>query len=521
MRVWSLRVGQKLAGTVVVGALSAIAMSGVALVGNQRVADHGLAVVAAQRAQALVLQLDTRSSELKVDAYKALVRPKPADELSELADDTDTPKQMLAELAKLGLEGQGAAEIAALDATYADYIGKVDAFVHAAISDQVATRAKWEEIQKDNSMVDDAVDAAKVALADRIDSESATAAAIGTRTVTMICVAAVVALAVQILVWLALSRLVVRPLGQLTRALQQLRDGDLTATVEARSGDEIGEMACALGETVEGLRQSIGLIATTGEELQHASDELSGISNRIGVSAGNATQRAGEVSTAAAGVSDNIGTVAAGAEQMSASIHEIAANASRAQEVADEAVQAAAATSASVNRLGESSSQIGDVVKAITAIAEQTNLLALNATIEAARAGESGKGFAVVATEVKELAQETARATGDISARVDAIQADTTGAIEAIEAITDVIERISAFQTTIAAAVEEQTATTNEMTRNVATVAGSSAGIAGTLDGIAAASEDTTQRVDDAMRTAARIRSASGRLEELVGRFTR
>src|SRR4029079_18201927 len=122
-------------------------------------------------------------------------------------------------------------------------------------------------------------------------------------------------------------------------------------------------------------------------------------------------------------------------------------------------------------RLGESSTAIGNVVKVITSIAEQTNLLALNATIEAARAGDAGKGFAVVASEVKDLAQETARATEDISRRVDAIQTDTEGAVTAIDQISQVISRINEFQTTIASAVEEQTATTSEMNRSVSEAA--------------------------------------------------
>ncbi len=149
-------------------------------------------------------------------------------------------------------------------------------------------------------------------------------------------------------------------------------------------------------------------------------------------------------------------------------------------------------TNATVSSLGESSAEIGNVVKVITSIAEQTNLLALNATIEAARAGEAGKGFAVVANEVKELAQETARATEDIARRVEAIQSDTTGAVDAINRISAIIERINDFQTTISSAVEEQTATTAEMSRNATEASTGAVQIAKNIAGVAQAARDTT-----------------------------
>ena len=178
--------------------------------------------------------------------------------------------------------------------------------------------------------------------------------------------------------------------------------------------------------------------------------------------------QAGVVSGAADEVSRNVQTVAAGAEEMGASIREIAHSANEAARVA---VAGGRPWSTRPTRPSPSSApssqEIGNVVKVITSIAEQTNLLALNATIEAARAGEAGKGFAVVANEVKELAQETARATEDIARRVEAIQADTTGAVEAIGEISTIITSINDYQLTIASAVEEQTATTNEMSRNV------------------------------------------------------
>jgi methyl-accepting chemotaxis protein len=237
----------------------------------------------------------------------------------------------------------------------------------------------------------------------------------------------------------------------------------------------------------------------------------------------NAEQAAGRadvVSAAAEQVSRNVQTVATGAEQMGASIREIAQNATDAARVAADAVQAAQLTNDAVSKLGASSQEIGNVVKVITSIAQQTNLLALNATIEAARAGEAGKGFAVVAHEVKDLAQETAKATDDISARISAIQTDTAGAVEAIEQITLVIAKINDYQNTIAAAVEEQTATTREMSRSVNEAAIGTSEIAENITGVAQAAAATSSGVVDSQRAAAELSRMSDEMDGLVGRFT-
>ena len=159
------------------------------------------------------------------------------------------------------------------------------------------------------------------------------------------------------------------------------------------------------------------------------------------------------------------------------------------------------------------------MVKVITSIAEQTNLLALNATIEAARAGEAGKGFAVVANEVKELAQETAKATEDIARRVETIQEDTQGAVRAIGEISSIIGLSTDSQGTIAAAVEEQTATTTEMNRNVAEAAHSASRIAENIDAVAVATSSTTSAMNDAQSAIDEVARMATSLHSSVARF--
>ena len=201
---------------------------------------------------------------------------------------------------------------------------------------------------------------------------------------------------------------------------------------------------------------------------------------------------------------------------MSASVREIAQSSGDASRVASEAVSTAQAANTNVAKLGESSVEIGRVIEVITSIAEQTNLLALNATIEAARAGEAGKGFAVVANEVKELANQTASATEEISTRIAAIQSDTGDAVDAIEQIGQVIARIADMQTTIASAVEEQTATTNEISQNINEAARGSSQIAENITSVAQASGEAAEGAASAQSAAAGLREVAADLTAVV-----
>ena len=336
-----------------------------------------------------------------------------------------------------------------------------------------------------------------------------------TQVLVLLVVGTVLAVGTGVLV----ARTIVGGLSRVRAVADGIERGDLTVRAGLRSRDEVGSMGAALDSAVGQLRQMIATIDASSGSLASAAEQMSATTGQIAAAAEETSAQAGVVSAAAEQVSRNVQTVAAGSEQMGASIQEIAQNAARASDVATRAVDAVGATTTTMSRLGDSSKEIGNVVKLITTIAEQTNLLALNATIEAARAGEAGKGFAVVAGEVKELAQETAKATEDIARRVESIQGDASGAVSAIEEISGIITQISDFQMTISSAVEEQTSTTAEMNRSVAEAATGSSEIAANISGVADAAGATTEGVTESQQAVASLAAMSAELKDVVGRF--
>jgi methyl-accepting chemotaxis protein len=295
--------------------------------------------------------------------------------------------------------------------------------------------------------------------------------------------------------------------------------GDLTREISVSGSDAIGQMGEGLKKFFTDLRQNIGSIGKSAANLATASENLTTVSQQMSANAEETSAQTKVVSGATLQVNQNLQTVATGAEEMGASIKEIAKNATEAAKVASAAVRAAETANSTVSKLGESSAEIGQVIKVITSIAQQTNLLALNATIEAARAGEAGKGFAVVANEVKELAKKTAKATEDISRKIEAIQIDAKAAVTSIGTISEVINEINGISNTIATAVEEQNATTNEMARNVSEAAHGSGEITSNIAGVAEAAESTSRGATDTQKAAQQLVQTSTELRHLVEQF--
>jgi methyl-accepting chemotaxis protein len=310
----------------------------------------------------------------------------------------------------------------------------------------------------------------------------------------------------------------------LTREMQQIIEATAGGRLDVRGKVDglhgvYAELLDGVNRTVQNLAEPIKFIGRSAGSLSAQATELNAVSTELGSNARQTSELAGVVSVASEEVSRTAQAVAAAVEQMNASIREIAKNASEAAKVAGTAVQAAEQTNLTVGKLGDSSAEIGKVIKVITSIAQQTNLLALNATIEAARAGEAGKGFAVVANEVKELAKETAKATEEISHKIEAIQQDTSLAVAAIGEISAIIGQISDISNTIAGAVEEQTATSADIGRNVSESARGSVEITRNVNDVASSAQSAMEGASQTQVAANELARMSSELQRMVARY--
>ena len=317
----------------------------------------------------------------------------------------------------------------------------------------------------------------------------------------------------------ALLDALARPVDEARQVLTRVAARDLSARVEGQYRGDHAVLKDAVNTAIEKMNEALLVIQGSARTLGGTAGEIGTASRQVDGVAQELSGQAASVSAASEQMSRTITSVAGATEQMAVSIKEIASNASSASKVAEQAVLASGAANQAVSKLGRSSAEISDVVKLITSIAEQTNLLALNATIEAARAGEVGKGFAVVANEVKELAKATAKATGDIGARISAIQQDSSQAARSIGQIGEIIGELNGINGMIASAVEEQSATTNEMSRHLAEFAGGSDQVTQGIAAVVRTTAGTAAAAATAQQRAADVSAQAAELTELVSRF--
>jgi methyl-accepting chemotaxis protein len=269
-------------------------------------------------------------------------------------------------------------------------------------------------------------------------------------------------------------------------------------------------------EVISSQMTLVSEITEASRMLSAAAAELNATASQMTMNATKSTKEASQVAGASEEVSRGVQTVATNTEEMSASIAEIARNANEASVAANSTARQSEVTNTTINKLGQSSLEIGNVIKVISSIAQQTNLLALNATIEAARAGDAGRGFAVVANEVKELAKQTAQATEDITNKIGGIQRDTSTAVDAIGSISESIRRLNGIASAIAASVEEQQATTNEVARVVQESSRGVQSISESVKVVSLASSETQIGAEQVLQAARSLGDLSEKLESLV-----
>lgn len=515
-------IGLKIGSIVAIAAVTVVVTSTVAALGARNLSREvdATATNVAEFEELSVLQRNVNAASARLLEYSIASASDRKTLQSEMLDRVD--KVATGRNAYRGKEADPAS-MADFDKAWASYVdlAKSKFMPHVAVDQLYEAGALYRsDMAPAMTIVNDSIQAEDMAQLAASNALAASASAsASSETVRLVALGISALILVALLGWWV-ARSIISGTRSVRASVDAMARGDLTVAPKATTKDEIGDMASSLIVAQGSLRAILSDVVGSAQTVAAAAEELSAANAQVSAESEDAAAQANTASASANEVTRNVQAVAAGAEEMTASIREISQNANEAARVAAEATTVAEATNDQVAKLGESSQEIGNVVKVITQIAEQTNLLALNATIEAARAGEAGKGFAVVASEVKDLAQETARATEDIAHRVEVIQKDTEVAVSAIGDIARIVRQINDFQLTIASAVEQQTATTNEMSRSVAEAAMGSEGIAVTIASVAQATSDSSIVLSQVGHSIAELAQLSAGLKAKAETFT-
>lgn len=435
-----------------------------------------------------------------------------------------------------------AGEIKGLIASY------VEAFQRSESIDKAVETLVNEKIREESTRIMDEAEKVKAGAAaeEKKDAEETHAVVNASEKYTFVLAICAIVLGL-VMAWI-IGNGIASPVIGMTSAMGRLADGDKTITVPALGRkDEIGQMADAVevfkqnaiemerlaaeqkaeqdrqierGKKLEAAVADFDKVITdVVNVVSSAASEMQATAQSLSATAEETTQQANAVAAASEQTTQNVQTVASAAEELSSSIGEIGQQVNKSTTIVANAVTQIEDTNSKVSNLSDAANKIGDVVTLITEIAEKTNLLALNATIEAARAGEAGKGFAVVASEVKTLASQTAKATEEIADQVNAIQETTQSSANSIQLITQTINGVNEISTTIASAVQEQGAATEEISRNVQQAAAGTAEVTSNISGVTEASQQTSDGSTEVLNTASELAKNGERLKLEVENF--
>ncbi|WP_370247443.1 methyl-accepting chemotaxis protein [Nocardioides sp.] len=511
---WS--VGRRLTALSGAGALGILVIGGAAWVAVGGIRSDTAVATQISDGRTLMTTLAERATEMRVDVYDTVLVGASREAFTTHEQEA---KDLVGQMRQLDLDEHNTTQVETIAGEFDTVASQYDAFLTRAQAQPVAARQELATVGEISDALEQQIAASLDDFAmDRGVSQDAVSGSID-RLRLIVALVGGLCLAALLGLGLIISRSITRPLTSVTRAFGAFARGDLTQQVAEDASAELGDLQRSLNSSLSAVASVVSTVTESTDQVAAAAVQLSASSQQIAAGAEETSVQASVVSNAAEEVSANVQTIYEGSEQMSASIVEISQSAIEASRVAHEAVSVVERTHGEVARVGQSSQEIGNVVQMITSIAEQTNMLALNATIEAARAGEAGRGFAVVANEVKDLAQETAKATDDIVRRVQTIQADSERAVSAMGEVLTIITAISNHQMTIAAAVEEQTATTSEMNRILDAASTGAGEIAHNISGVATATAMTTQAVGANLGAVGALSELAERLRREVSHF--